>query len=670
MDNFLNKALDKNNTIIIPGFGALTITSARTRDIYFIPYLKHDDGTLNQIISEITGNDIESSKLYLKEYVATIIKSLEDYSSFEIINFGRFKKIHSGEIEFEKWSDYHKPEKAKKTQDKINVTLSKKENKENITNRKKQSDKNENIEPITLETYQPEINQNSLDEILKEKIVDEHNIEKNSTILIKENIQLENEMNLDEVIQEINATYDNQQKILDESNNETFKNSESKNINEEIISDDNPNVIENTVDNNNNNKEELKQQTKSKRKPKKIKSENDQKNIKNEIKISDKKKKNKILSWLLIGIAISSGTIAFILHSRKNEKIIVNEKIIHKNDKIVKEVKTEIVKVEKEVEKKSKAPENNKPLPKSNNKKTTNKSLNIEKTKIEKEKKSIDIPNKTKIENSNLLANKSEKKPILENKDVKKNNRPTKKELKEADEIVTQLNTNKKNSEAVNTIKTTAISKNKDNSKATENTSDKNLNQSAITTNNSNKNSTTNQTTSIKPPINTNNQNIIKTTNGTSVTTNGTTNNTTTINNTKNTVANSEKTNNKTTSSAQTATQNTTNTKTTNQTNSKTASVQTSNNTKATPTLPSNANPKSSTQQTTALPGGKAGKKIELIAETFKEKGSAEKLANKLKDGGYKNTRIEEKDGQFNVVIDSYNTLSETIKELKKYRSQ
>jgi len=59
-----------------------------------------------------------------------------------------------------------------------------------------------------------------------------------------------------------------------------------------------------------------------------------------------------------------------------------------------------------------------------------------------------------------------------------------------------------------------------------------------------------------------------------------------------------------------------------------------------------------------------------LIAETFKDKNSAEKLATKLKDGGYKNTRIEEKDGQFNVVIDSYNTLSETVKELKKYRSQ
>lgn len=662
MDNFLNKALDKNNTIIIPGFGALTITSARTRDIYFIPYLKHDDGTLNQIISEITGNDIESSKLYLKEYVATIIKSLEDYSSFEIINFGRFKKIHSGEIEFEKWSDYHKPEKAKKTQDKINVTLSKKENKENITSRKKQSDKNENIEPITLETYQPEINQNSLDEILKEKIVDEHNIERNSTIPIKENIQPENEMNLDEVIQEINATYDNQQKILDESNNETFKNSESKNINEEIISDDNPNVIENTIDNNNNNKEELKQQTKSKRKPKKIKSENDQKNIKNEIKISDKKKKNKILPWLLIGIAIASGTIAFILHSRKNEKIIVNEKIIHKDNQIVKEVKTEIVEIKKK-EKEKENTQNKKLNAKSEDKKNIINSFKRTKTKKEEKNKSIEDQKILTSENKINPNPTSDKKTLTENNEEKKNKRPSKKELKEADDIVAQLNTNKKNTEIVNSIKTTNASKTKENNiiKNSDTEIDKKINQNTTQNNNTPTSVKTNQSLDKKPT----NQTNIQTTNSKTNTT------IQTVTNNKNI-----------------GIQNNTNSLSKTQTNSSTAingnqkSTTLVNNQKNSITQPANMNNKTiNTTQTTnttkntnsstaSLPGGKAGKKIELIAESFKDKISAEKLATKLKDGGYKNTRIEEKDGQFNVVIDSYNTLSETVKELKKYRSQ
>jgi len=67
---------------------------------------------------------------------------------------------------------------------------------------------------------------------------------------------------------------------------------------------------------------------------------------------------------------------------------------------------------------------------------------------------------------------------------------------------------------------------------------------------------------------------------------------------------------------------------------------------------------------------GKAGNKIELIAETFNDQSSAEKMVTNLKDGGYKNARIEKKDNQFNVIIDSYNTLSETVKELNKYRGK
>ncbi|MFN5443992.1 MAG: hypothetical protein ACK48V_07155, partial [Crocinitomicaceae bacterium] len=186
MDNFLNKALDQNNTIIIPGFGALTITSVRTRDIYFIPYLKHDDGTLNKIISDTTGKDLESSKVYLKEYVATIIQSLEEHSSFEITDFGRFKKIPSGEIEFEKWSDYHKPEIPKKTPIKKTESI-KKVNKDKISSKKEKTlNKVEETEANKLETYQPEITINSLDEILNESTSEQSIINQEISEIVQE----------------------------------------------------------------------------------------------------------------------------------------------------------------------------------------------------------------------------------------------------------------------------------------------------------------------------------------------------------------------------------------------------------------------------------------------------------------------------------------------------
>ena len=53
MQNYLQQILTESNTIIIPGFGALTITSTKTGDIYFMPFLKHDDGQLAKYIAKV-----------------------------------------------------------------------------------------------------------------------------------------------------------------------------------------------------------------------------------------------------------------------------------------------------------------------------------------------------------------------------------------------------------------------------------------------------------------------------------------------------------------------------------------------------------------------------------------------------------------------------------------
>ncbi len=58
MHNFLQDILKEENTIIIPKLGALTVTSAKTGDIYFMPFLKHDDGHLVKYVSKHEGIDI------------------------------------------------------------------------------------------------------------------------------------------------------------------------------------------------------------------------------------------------------------------------------------------------------------------------------------------------------------------------------------------------------------------------------------------------------------------------------------------------------------------------------------------------------------------------------------------------------------------------------------
>jgi cell division protein FtsN len=60
--------------------------------------------------------------------------------------------------------------------------------------------------------------------------------------------------------------------------------------------------------------------------------------------------------------------------------------------------------------------------------------------------------------------------------------------------------------------------------------------------------------------------------------------------------------------------------------------------------------------------------KIQLIAGSFKDKANAEKLVGTLKSQGYKNAHVSEFNGNYQVAIDSYSTLSETMKALKQYK--
>ena len=575
MKKFLTQALESNNTIIIPGFGALTITSEKTREIYFIPYLKHDDGTLSNIISTYNSEDIDSSKNFIKEFVENINESLEKNSLYELNEFGRFKKNKSGDIEFENWEEYNKiketnKEKAKSLKNKEINNISEEElvkskldleTKNNDSTLDKIISNSENNKELFEQKIFNESNNldikaelNSLDNNdLNELDIKEDNdnnlthSDHNNILEKSENSEIinneihdsplnENHEDFTTITEESDKSNEYKEEKINDSENEKEINSLEKN---DITNQDNEEIklenIEETVnyydEKSFNSKDENviidNDETHTKNENVKTYSEdlNNNKELINEDhyeeidKIvtekkldngSQKSKKKSIIPWIFVGLGISSGIVSYILYSRKNEIIILDtnssDKKTSKNITIDKNKSKEILK----------------------DKINHNKIIN----------NSVSNLNKENIQNTGLLSSQY-------------NNN-------EVDNMVNQLNTDKKNSSLINNLNTNKI-----------------------------------QTTS-------------------EVSTNS---NITNINSSQNSNNNLSTQNNKPTQ-------------------------------------------------------GKAGNKIELIAETFNDQSSAEKMVANLKDGGYKNARIEKKDNQYNVIIDSYNTLSETVKELNKYRGK
>lgn len=109
MNNYLLQLLKEVKTLIIPGLGALTVTNETTGEIMFMPYLKYDDGTLAQHIANKEGMDINDAKNLIAKFVREVTIALDKGESYDMYEFGSFKKIE-GEVAFEKWgSSSEKP---------------------------------------------------------------------------------------------------------------------------------------------------------------------------------------------------------------------------------------------------------------------------------------------------------------------------------------------------------------------------------------------------------------------------------------------------------------------------------------------------------------------------------------------------------------------------------
>ena len=578
MKKFLTQALELSNTIIIPGFGALTITSEKTRELYFIPYLKHDDGTLTKIISTSKSEDIEKSKQFLKDFVENINQSLEKDSFYEINEFGKFKKNKVGEIEFEKWEEYNKiieknKEKTHRIKSLKNKELNNKSEHEIVNSMLDLETKNNDS---TLDKIISNSENNN--EILGQKI----NKESNNFDLNTDSNSLDNND-----LNELDIKEDNDKNLFHSDHNNILENSEnSEIINNEIH--DLP-LNENHEDFTN------------------ITEESDKSNEYKEEKINDSENEKEINS-------LEKNEIT----NQDNEEIKlenIQETVNYYDEKSFNSQDENII------------IDNDETHTKNENVKTYSEDLNNNKELInEDHHEEID-----KIVTEKILDNgsqKSKKKSIIPWILVG---------LAISSGIVSYILYTRKN-EIIIIDKNSSIKKTSKNIKINKNKSKEILEDKV------NHNKTINNTISNLNTDNNNNTGLLNNQNKSNEVDN-------IVNQLNTDKKNSSLINSLNTNKIQPNTEVSTNS---NETNIKSSQKSSSN-------LP--------TQNNKPIQG-KAGNKIELIAETFNDQSSAEKMVTNLKDGGYKNARIEKKDNQFNVIIDSYNTLSETVKELNKYRGK
>jgi hypothetical protein len=613
MNKHLQEILQESNTIIIPGFGALTITSAKTGDIYFMPFLKHDDGRLAKYVAEKENIDVNEAKKNIVEYVNKITKALEQGEEYEIIEFGKFIINKSNEIEFLKWEDYQqidksilaaakrkKEEEIKKNDEKVHHFIE--DHKIESPNPLHLSLDEIQIHPVIEEDIE-EITQSNNEEIIEK--IHENDVEKENTLDNTNNDVIQITDNIDNIV----IKDDNHSIVYIEEQDQKHQNDsiEKNLINNYTSTESGNNYKEKKNVSNINNDESLIEVTlpsknKTKKKKKNTKDKKDEfiptENKKN-------KKRGGIIIWILVGVAITSGIIAYTLNQRKGEKIVIKEQIVvSKEDnkhKVEKQITTEIVKENNDIS--------------NQNKKTSSKEHIISPEKLTRKEENIQtkLTNKKEVNSKKNTINKTT--PTAVNKPL----------------LTKKINVNIENKQ--NDISTnTEVKKEKRNtSNKIDKTQVKTTNNIAVKTNTAIANKQIQPTDKIinQTIKNTNSKTNLKVENSNKPTTILTTNNKTNVSTKQ--IANIEKTK---------------------------VDINAKNN-----------NIQQTKNNATGNGSNPNGKKIQLIAGTFSDKASAEKLMNQLKADGYTNTKISEKQGVFEVNIDSYATLSETYKALQKYKN-
>lgn len=105
MIQYIEKLFQETKTIILPGLGALTVTNPDSKELMFMPFLKHDDGVLSGFIEKEAGISNEDARKMVSDEVKRIEAKLESNQTVSLGDYGSFKKEADGEIVFEKVED-------------------------------------------------------------------------------------------------------------------------------------------------------------------------------------------------------------------------------------------------------------------------------------------------------------------------------------------------------------------------------------------------------------------------------------------------------------------------------------------------------------------------------------------------------------------------------------
>lgn len=100
MNKYLIDIFKEENTVILPGLGALTVVNRATNELMFMSFLKHNDGTLVKHIAQQEGIDPDLAKDKVEKYVEEIKAVLDNGGAFEISRIGVFSKDDAGEVQF------------------------------------------------------------------------------------------------------------------------------------------------------------------------------------------------------------------------------------------------------------------------------------------------------------------------------------------------------------------------------------------------------------------------------------------------------------------------------------------------------------------------------------------------------------------------------------------
>jgi len=108
MDKYIQALIALNNSVILPGFGALSIINEETGEVMFNEYLKFNDGKLESYIAEQEGIEKQDASNMISKYVRELELQLNKGESYDIFQFGRFIKKSDGSFDFENWSSFSK----------------------------------------------------------------------------------------------------------------------------------------------------------------------------------------------------------------------------------------------------------------------------------------------------------------------------------------------------------------------------------------------------------------------------------------------------------------------------------------------------------------------------------------------------------------------------------